>query len=180
MIPRALILHCDRKTAEAGREVLDSSGYQCMVATGFAEALMLLESQGPQLLLLDPNAASINSSQPHKLNCQGPVAAVTTFDTLDAAINALKGNGARTAVEQAVAHRKLLLQAFLGPCRAQLPRPPALLGMVGESPALKETVELAQKAARSEAAILLCGESGTGKELVAKAIHTNSPRAPHP
>src|SRR5437867_11405611 len=69
-----------------------------MVATGFEEALTLLESQCPQLLLLDPNAASMNSSQPHKLNCQGPVVAVTTFDTLDAAVNALKGNGARTTV----------------------------------------------------------------------------------
>ncbi len=177
MTPRTLILHCDRKTAEAGRQVLDSSGYQCMVATGFEEALALLESQCPQLLLLDPNAASLNSSQLPKLNCQGPVVAVTTFDTLDAAVNALKGNGARTTVEQSIAHRELLLQAFGLRC-TRLPPPPAFWGLVGTSPALKETLELTQKAAHSEASILLCGESGTGKELVAQAIHTNSsPRA---
>src|SRR2546425_10714161 len=137
MPPRTLILHCDRKTAEAGQEVLDSSGYQCMVATGFDEALTLLESQCPQLLLLDPNAASMNSSQPHKLNCQGPVVAVTTFDTLDAAVNALKGNGARTTVAQAVDHRELL-QAF-GLRWTRLPLPPVFWGLVGTSPALKET-----------------------------------------
>jgi transcriptional regulator with PAS, ATPase and Fis domain len=63
------------------------------------------------------------------------------------------------------------------------PRPPnsaVALGMVGESTALHETLELAHKAARSDANILLCGESGTGKELAAQAIHTNSPRAAHP
>jgi len=46
------------------------------------------------------------------------------------------------------------------------PGPPnsaAALGMVGQSSALHETLELAQKAARSDANILLCGESGTGK-----------------
>jgi Nif-specific regulatory protein len=52
--------------------------------------------------------------------------------------------------------------------------------MVGESCALHETLELAQKAARSDANILLCGESGTGKELAAQAIHLISPRAAHP
>ena len=63
------------------------------------------------------------------------------------------------------------------------PRPPnsaVALGMVGESTALHETLELAHKAARSDANILLCGESGTGKELAAQAIHTNSLRAAHP
>ena len=69
---------------------------------------------------------------------------------------------------------------FLDSYRAQPPQPLTQLGMVGESPALNETLELAYKAARSDANILLCGESGTGKELAAQAIHINSPRAAHP
>jgi DNA-binding NtrC family response regulator len=58
--------------------------------------------------------------------------------------------------------------------------PPARFGMVGTSDALHTTSALMQKAARSEASILLHGESGTGKELAAKAIHAHSPRAACP
>ena len=175
MAPRALILHCDRKTAEAGREVLDQSGYRSVVATDFAEAMALLESECPQLLLLDSNATAINSSPLCENNGRGAVVAVAAFDSLQAAVSALKEHGAGSAVDRAIPYPKLLLQSF-GCGHATLPVA-SPLGVVGASPALKESVELARKAARSEASILLSGESGTGKELAARTIHSNSSRA---
>lgn len=42
----------------------------------------------------------------------------------------------------------------------------------GNSPALKHTLEIVQKAAKTDANILIYGESGVGKELFAKAVHT--------
>ena len=175
MAPRALILHCDRKTAEAGREVLDSSGYRSVVATDFGEAMALLESECPQLLLLDSNATAINSLPLCENNGRGAVVAVAAFDSLQAAVSALKEHGAGSAVDRAIPYPKLLLQSF-GCSHATLPVA-SPLGVVGASPALKESVELARKAARSEASILLSGESGTGKELAARTIHSNSSRA---
>jgi Nif-specific regulatory protein len=52
--------------------------------------------------------------------------------------------------------------------------------MVGESPALRETVRLIGRAAPTDATVLILGESGTGKELAARAIHQNSARAQRP
>lgn len=48
--------------------------------------------------------------------------------------------------------------------------------IVGDSPALKRTLRLAMKAARSDAPLLILGEAGSGKELIARAIHRISVR----
>ncbi|MEX0727559.1 MAG: sigma 54-interacting transcriptional regulator [Planctomycetaceae bacterium] len=50
----------------------------------------------------------------------------------------------------------------------------------GNSLALRKVLDMAQKAARSDATVLIRGESGCGKELMALAIHENSPRAKGP
>ncbi|MBI4395209.1 MAG: sigma 54-interacting transcriptional regulator [Candidatus Omnitrophica bacterium] len=48
---------------------------------------------------------------------------------------------------------------------------------VGETPAFKQIIEVAQKIASHDIPVLIEGESGTGKEALARAIHFSSPRA---
>lgn len=52
--------------------------------------------------------------------------------------------------------------------------------IVAVSPAMREVVEQAQRAAATPATVLLRGESGTGKELFAHAIHQSGDRAKMP
>jgi NtrC-family two-component system response regulator AlgB len=47
-------------------------------------------------------------------------------------------------------------------------------------PSVREALDVAFKAAVSEATILLRGESGAGKDVLARAIHARSQRAAHP
>jgi len=54
------------------------------------------------------------------------------------------------------------------------------LGIIGESPALREVVRATRQVARSRACVLIVGETGTGKELIAHAIHKWSPMASGP
>src|SRR5262249_51821431 len=44
-------------------------------------------------------------------------------------------------------------------------------GLVGQSGAMREVLELARKVAPTHSTVLITGESGTGKEVVARAIH---------
>ncbi len=52
--------------------------------------------------------------------------------------------------------------------------------IVGKSGALIESLTVASKAARTDAAVLIRGESGTGKEMVARAIHRAGARSDKP
>jgi transcriptional regulator with GAF, ATPase, and Fis domain len=49
--------------------------------------------------------------------------------------------------------------------------------LVGESSIFKKMCALANKAATSQASVLLMGETGVGKEMIAKGIHLHSQRA---
>ncbi len=48
--------------------------------------------------------------------------------------------------------------------------------IIGSSVALQRVLALVEKAAPSDASILITGDTGTGKELIARAIHDLSPR----
>ncbi len=48
---------------------------------------------------------------------------------------------------------------------------------IGSSPAIMKVFNTIQKVAKTEANVFILGENGTGKELVARAVHTNSPRS---
>jgi transcriptional regulator with PAS, ATPase and Fis domain len=62
---------------------------------------------------------------------------------------------------------------------AAVPPRDSYQAIIGAAPAMQDLYGLLDRIARSESTILIQGENGTGKELVARAIHTSSPRAAH-
>ena len=52
--------------------------------------------------------------------------------------------------------------------------------ILGATPAMREIFAAVARVSKTDATVLIQGESGTGKELLAKAIHSNSPRKSRP
>jgi transcriptional regulator with GAF, ATPase, and Fis domain len=52
--------------------------------------------------------------------------------------------------------------------------------IVGSSPALLRVLDAVGRVAPTDAAVLITGETGTGKELIARAVHSRSPRREKP
>ena len=53
-------------------------------------------------------------------------------------------------------------------------------GIVGQSSALRQVLQMVERVASSDSTVLLLGETGTGKELIARALHHRSRRKERP
>jgi DNA-binding NtrC family response regulator len=119
-----------------------------------------------------------------------PVIVMTAFGTVEDAVRAMK-DGAEDFITKPVDtdHLSLVLDRAVGRRRQMVEyvllkeeyqRRFSLPRVLGEDAAFKETMLAIQRAAGSEATVLLLGESGTGKELMARALHQLSGRAAGP
>lgn len=115
-----------------------------------------------------------------------PVAVVTAYGDVDAAIGALKAGAfdfvtkplSLERLRELVAHAVRLKPAW-APAAAN-PVGGANDPLVGTSPPMQALRKLVDKVARTQAPVFIHGESGTGKELIARRIHTQGPRAAAP
>ena len=172
------------------RRILTSAGYKCLLTSDPVQAVSLLSSERPDVLITDLKMPAMDGmdvlKHARELDPLRPVIVFTAFASIESAIDAVK-RGAfdylpkpfsneqmRIAVERAMQQRRLALENLH--LREQIRGTYGFENIVGQSRALQQTLDLVRKAARSEANVLIVGESGTGKELIARAIHANSRR----
>ena len=106
---------------------------------------------------------------------------------LDARVPTIQFDDTHLRVLQAIAHIAALALENLGHWEKLREENLALRAeialkhdIVGRSPKIQKVFEFIRKVAPADSTVLIQGESGTGKELVARAIHSNSPRADCP
>jgi two-component system NtrC family response regulator len=114
------------------------------------------------------------------------VIVMTAYATVQTAVDAMKSGAydyvtkpinaydLKMLVKRSLDHQKLLqeVQAL----RSTLDRKSGFEEIIGSSPVLLETLDVAARIAGTDATVLISGETGTGKEMVAKAIHSRSSR----
>ncbi|MCX7512949.1 sigma-54-dependent transcriptional regulator [Frateuria hangzhouensis] len=114
-----------------------------------------------------------------------PVAMITAYGNVDAAVNALKA-GAFDFVSKPVDIQMLrrLVRTALQLAEERKSGAAAATGaagrLVGDSQAMQQVRATITKLARNQAPVYIAGESGVGKELVARLIHEQGPRASGP
>jgi two-component system response regulator PilR (NtrC family) len=112
-----------------------------------------------------------------------PVAMITAYGNVDAAVNALKAGAFDFVSKPVDIHllRRLVKTALrLSEERRAESGNKAAPGadrLIGESPVMVEVRSKIAKLARNQAPVYIGGESGVGKELVARLIHELGPRA---
>jgi formate hydrogenlyase transcriptional activator len=94
------------------------------------------------------------------------------------------GNQLALAIENALAYEKVTearnqLSTHKTYLEDEIRYDYSLEEIVGKSSALRETLSRAEVVADTDATVLLMGETGTGKELIARLIHSRSPRRDH-
>ncbi len=115
-----------------------------------------------------------------------PVVIMTAFSDIDSAVRAVKA-GAHDYLAKPLDFEKLRVTLRNVSAFVSLQQENAVLKaglaagtggseIIGNSEAMRRTMEMVRTIAPSEATVLILGESGTGKELIARALHTLSGR----
>lgn len=176
-------------------EALRGWGYQPVEADTATAAVALFDAEAPNAVLLDinlPDGSGLDVlRQIRRRQSDAVVIMITANVLVDETIAALRG-GAYDFIGKPINLEELQVAIRNGIEAGRLRKEISLFRrerlqqfsfdqIVGQSPAMREMLELAHKVAESEvSSVLLQGESGTGKDLVAKAIHYHSTRANSP
>ena len=190
MKAKVLIVDDDQDIVTMLQDRLDAGGYRTLTAGDGQRGIELIEQESPNLVLLDLYLPRLKGMDVLKRMAQNrqiddiPVIVMTAAGTIPDAVEAMR-QGAYDFLTKPLEKDHLLIVIQKALERDSLKRQVAALKsdvqnryatIVGDSQKIKAIIESAQRAANSDASILLLGESGTGKELFARSIHQWSPR----
>ncbi len=181
---------------EIMRDVLEAlltkEGYEVRLASTGSEGLELARNMSFDAVIVDVMMPGIDGittlEEMKKIDDDRPVIMITAFASVETAIAAMKrgafdyitkpfkNDEVLGVLRNAVERRRLVSEnrALRQNLQARYSR---FANIIGKSPRMRQVFDLIIQAAPSRSTVIVYGESGTGKELVARALHTHSPRA---
>jgi two-component system response regulator AtoC len=189
--PHILVVDDDTVTCELLCEVFTHEGFDTTFEHSGEEALSALSVSQPDLLLSDIRMKTrldgLSLLELVRRDYSAiPVVLMTAFGSIETAIRAVK-EGAFDYISKPFNIDELVAIARRALANGSAKQPSAVLtdegrtsGLIGRTPSMLEVYKMIARVSDSPAAVLVTGESGTGKELVARAIHTHSPRTDAP
>jgi two-component system nitrogen regulation response regulator NtrX len=188
MFPSILIVDDEPSILQTLGGLLADEGFQVTTAANGYEALKIIDTESPDLVLLDiwmPGIDGIETlKEIKKENPTIQVIIITGHGTIETAVNATK-LGAYDLIEKPLSIDKVIVAINNALNFRRLEEENKYLrkksleknSINGNSSKTRELKQNIAKAAPTDTWILILGENGTGKELVARTIHHLSPRA---
>jgi DNA-binding NtrC family response regulator len=197
----AVVVDDDPDVALAARLALRDLFSRIETLRSASELLPYLKRESPDAILLDLNFERGATDGREGLDClagimaQDPDAAVviiTAHGAVSIAVEAIKRGASDfvakpwsnerlvATLRSAAALRRSKIDALVERGRASELSHGAETPLLGQSEAMKRVRLLIERAAPTDANVLILGENGTGKEIVAREIHRLSRRADHP
>lgn len=191
MYPAVLIVDDEEMIIESLEGILSDDGFEVLHAFNGYEALKKIETESPDIVLLDiwmPGMDGIETLKEIKKNYPSlPVIMITGHGSIESAVDATKA-GAFDFLEKPLSIDRVIVTINNALNFRRLEEENKYLrkktieknSIIGPSPAVKKLYEEITGAAPTDASILILGENGTGKELVAKTIHqlSSNPEGP--
>lgn len=192
-----LIIDDDSAIRSSLSFMLKRAKYEVQAVSGPREAMEVVRSVAPQLILMDMNFTLSTTGeegltllkQVKIFRPEVPVILMTAWGSIQLAVQGMQAGAfdfitkpwnnvalmqrIETALELTAQDKKKEIPVTDddGFDRSHI---------IGRSKALMDVLATIKRISRTNASVLITGESGTGKELIAEAIHINSPRCKKP
>ena len=189
-----LILDDEQNYLLVLQSVLEDDGYEVTALSNPEMGLAYLDESEVDVIITDmkmPGLTGQDVLEHVKKNYPYiPVLIMTAFGSIESAVEAMRV-GAFDYITKPFNNEELLLSLSKAVRYAETQRENILLrqqiqerfgpdNIVGRGKAMRQVLEMVNKAGPSRSTVLITGESGTGKELIARAIHNVSPRKDGP
>ncbi|HMG69361.1 MAG TPA: sigma-54 dependent transcriptional regulator [Chitinophagaceae bacterium] len=185
-----LIIDDEEQLRSLLRRIISLEGFMVHEAGSLQAGLKFLEKNQVDVILCDvklPDGSGVDFVK--EIKQKFPLVEIillTAYATVHDGIQAMK-NGAFDYLMKGDDNNKVVPLIYKAVEKVQLQKRIQQLeqqigikfgfeNILGESPAIKETIALAKRVASTDTTVLLSGETGTGKEVFAQAIHTASTR----
>ena len=190
-----LIIDDDSAVRSSLSFMLKRAGYEAQVVPGPREAIEVVRTVAPDLILMDMNFTLSTTGeegltllkQVKVFRPDTPVILMTAWGSIQLAVQGMQA-GAFDFIPKPWNNAALLqrietaLELSTAPKETTQEQNDAFNRnhIIGRSQGLTDVLNTIARIAKTNASVLITGESGTGKELIAEAIHINSLRAKHP
>ena len=185
-----LIVDDEEKLRSLLKRIIQLEGFTVFEAADIKSASKLMERETVDAVLCDvklPDGNGVDYAREIKKHYPlVEVILLTAFGNIADGVQAMK-NGAFDYIIKGDDNEKIIpllnratekaqLQKRLWQLELQVSKRYTFENILGESPAIKDAIDLAKRVAPTETNVLLLGETGTGKEVFAQSIHNASSR----